>query len=222
MKLFVWDFHGVLEKDNEKSVIEISNNVLSGTMHQKRFTEVDNEKYYGFKWYQYFEKLLPDLPLKTHLELQAACFEYAEKNLQILAKNIKQNDYADEVLGMIKRSGHQQIVISNSRQKDLMWFLDAVDLTQYFDDEHIIGVNAHQEHVTKKDALTHFLSGKHFDEIIVIGDAEEDMKFGKAVKAKTYFYKHPHRKHEITDLADYLINDLREVSEELHNHKQYD
>jgi len=27
-KLFVWDFHGVLEKDNEQAVIQISNDVL--------------------------------------------------------------------------------------------------------------------------------------------------------------------------------------------------
>ena len=28
MKLFIWDFHGVLEKDNEHAVVEVTNQVL--------------------------------------------------------------------------------------------------------------------------------------------------------------------------------------------------
>lgn len=39
MILFVWDFHGVLEKDNEKAVVDISNQVLSEAGFKEKFTQ---------------------------------------------------------------------------------------------------------------------------------------------------------------------------------------
>lgn len=215
MKLFVWDFHGVLEKDNEKAVIDISNKVLKQAGFRERFTEADNEKYYGLKWYQYFENLLPKLSAPEHLELQAKCFEFAEKHLEILAKHIKPNDYAIEVLGGVKDAKHQQIVISNSRQSDLLWFLDAVGIKQFFDEQHILGVNAHQHHASKIEALEHFLKGKQFDQVIVIGDSEEDIQLGNSIGATTYFYKHPHRVHQLSVKATHTIKDLRKILQEL-------
>lgn len=215
MKLFVWDFHGVLEKDNEKAVVEISNEVLKAEGYQERFTDEDNERYYGLKWYQYFERLLPNLPREEHLRLQAACFKFAEQNLHILAKHIKPNDHALEVLERIARAGHQQIVISNTRQNDLIWFLNAIGAREFFETGHVIGVNAHQTHESKPDALQAHLKGMSFDRIVVIGDSEDDLKLGKAAGATTYFYKHPGRRHEDTKFADRIAKDLRDVLREL-------
>lgn len=217
MKLFVWDFHGVLEKDNEKAVIDISNRVLANAGYAERFTEADNEKYYGLKWYQYFERLLPDQPGEEHLALQVACFTFAENNLDILAKHIKPNDHAIEVLSEISKTNHQQIVISNTRQLDLIWFLESIDIKKFFDEDHIIGVNAHQTHASKVEALQAHLDSTTYDKIIVIGDSEDDLKLGKAVHAITYFYKHPHREHENTENADHIIKDLRSVLQELNS-----
>lgn len=211
MKLFVWDFHGVLEKDNEKAVIDISNSVLADAGYTERFTQEDNDRYYGLKWYEYFERLLPKLPNGEHLALQAACFKLAEKNPQLLAKHIKPNDHAHEVLASIAQSKNQQIVISNTRQSDLLWFLKSIDIQQFFEPKNVIGVNAHQTHKSKVDALQTYLQGKQFDAIIVIGDSEGDLKLGRKVGAVTYFYKHPHREHEDTKSADHIIKDLREV-----------
>lgn len=215
MKLFVWDFHGVLEKDNEKAVIDISNEVLKRGGYKERFSDADNERLYGVKWYQYFEHLLPGLSNEEHLSLQAACFKFAEDNLHVLEKHIKPNDHAIAVLERIAQAGHQQIVISNTRQSDLIWFLNSVDLRRFFDDQHIIGVNAHQTHLTKLDALKVYLKSAKFDKIIAIGDAEADLKLGKAVGATTYFYKHPHRRHPATKNADHTITDLRKVLDEV-------
>ena len=215
MKLFVWDFHGVLEKDNEKAVIDISNQVLSNAGYKERFTQEDNEQFYGLKWYQYFERLLPKLSNNEHFALQAACFRFAEDNLHILARHIKPNDYAIEVLTKIEESNNRQIVISNTRQSDLVWFLNSIGIKKYFDDNHIIGVNAHQTHTSKADALKAHLQDMKFDKIIVIGDSEDDLKLGKEVCATTYFYKHPHREHESTKNADHIIKDLRAVLDEL-------
>lgn len=215
MQLFVWDFHGVLEKDNEKAVIDISNQVLKQAGYKERFTDADNHKLYGSKWYQYFEYLLPELGKKAHMALQAACFKFEDDNPEALQKHIKANDYAVEVLTKIGQSDNQQIVISNTRPADLVWFLQSVGLKQFFDDAHIIGVNAHQTHGSKAEALKSHLQDKHFDKIIVIGDSEGDLKLGKDVGATTYFYRHAYRDHEDTQNADHIIRDLRAVLDEL-------
>jgi len=213
--LFVWDFHGVLEKDNEKAVKVISNKILIQFGFTEQLTDKLNEEYLGLKWYQYFEKLLPRTTKEKCLELQAACFKFVEDDPTILASQIKPNDHVAEVLTKIADSNNQQIVISNTRQKDLFWFLDTISIRGYFEDSNVIGVNAHQTHGTKIDALKDHLKDKDFEKIIVIGDSEDDLKLGKAVGAITYFYKHPKRKHEETQNADYKINDLREILKEL-------
>lgn len=215
MKLFVWDFHGVLEKDNEKVVIIISNAVLAEKGYKERFSQEDNEKFYGLKWYQYFEKLIPTTSEKEQMALQSACFKYAEEHLDLLAEHIKPNDHAIEVLSAISKTDNDQIVISNSRQNDIEWFLKTVGVDKFFDIGKVIGVNSHQKHTSKVDALADFLTNPVFDKIIVIGDSEDDLILGKSVGATTYFYKHPHRDHENTNNADYVINDLREVLKEL-------
>lgn len=216
MNLFIWDFHGVLEKDNEKAVIDISNAVLANAEYSERFTQEDNERFYGLKWYQYFERLIPELSKDECLKLQSACFKYAEEHLDILAKHIKPNDHALEVLAKIAESGSQQIVISNTRQNDLIWFLDAVGMSSFFQESHVVGVNAHQQHATKSEALKAYLADHTgYAKIVAIGDSEDDLKLGKEVGAVTYYYKHPYREHESTKNADYIIKDLRHVLVEL-------
>jgi len=213
--LFVWDFHGVLEKDNEKAVKVISNKILTQFGFTEQLTDKLNEEYLGLKWYQYFEKLLPNISKEKCLELQAACFKFVEDDPTILASQIKTNDHVVEVLTKIANSNNQQIVISNTRQKDLFWFLDTINIRIFFDDNNVIGVNAHQTHGSKIDALKDYLKDKNFKKIVTIGDSEGDLKLGKEVGAITYFYKHPKRNHEETQNADYIINDLREVLQEL-------
>ncbi len=55
MKLFVWDFHGTLEKGNEYAVLEMSNIILEKHGHKERFTELQCRELYGKKWYEFFE-----------------------------------------------------------------------------------------------------------------------------------------------------------------------
>ena len=49
MKLFVWDFHGVLEKDTEYGVVSVSNKVLEINGYSERFTFDEVKSLYG-KW----------------------------------------------------------------------------------------------------------------------------------------------------------------------------
>ncbi len=215
MKLFVWDFHGVLEKDNDLAVLEISNQVLKRAGYLERFSQKDNRDFYGLKWFEYFEKLLPRLTHEQHLALQAACFKFSEDNLDILAKHIKPNDYAVEVLGAINNAGHDQIILSNTRPHDLLWFVNTVGITDYFPEHKIIGVNAHEQHSVKKDALKAYLTGKNFDKIILIGDSASDMELAEVGGGIRYFYTHAHLLMPEVAEADHKITDLRKVLTEL-------
>ncbi len=215
MKLFVWDFHGVLEKDNDLAVLDISNQVLQDAGYAERFSEEDNRKFYGLKWFQYFERLLPELTNKQHMALQAACFEFAEKNLDILAKHIKPSDHSLAVLTAIHEAGHDQIILSNTRPHDLLWFVNTVGITKFFPEEKIIGVNAHQKHGVKEDALKDYLSNKQFEKLVIIGDSESDMELRRVAGGTTYFYSHPHINNSGMVKADYVIKDLRKVLLEL-------
>ena len=215
MKLFVWDFHGVLEKDNDLAVLDISNTVLEQAGYAERFSEENNREFYGLKWFQYFERLLPYLSNEQHMALQDACFTFAEKNLEILAKHIKPSDYSLETLKAIHEAGHDQIILSNTRPHDLLWFVNTVGIKDYFPDEKIIGVNAHQKHGVKKDALKHYLRDKKFDELIIIGDSQSDMDLKEVAGGVTYYYNHPHINLNDNVSADYIISDLRKILKQI-------
>ncbi len=215
MKLFVWDFHGVLEKDNDLAVLDISNQVLAEAGYTERFSEADNQKYYGLKWYQYFERLLPHLTPEQHMALQTACFTYAEANWHILEKHIKPNDNVPEVLTAIQSAGHDQIILSNTRPTDLLWFVPAVHIERYFPPDKVIGVNAHEKHGDKKEALRHYLHGKTFDDIVIIGDSQHDMELQEVAGGVTYFYNHPHLPATRLVKADHTITDLRDLLHEV-------
>lgn len=213
MKLFVWDFHGVMEKGNEWAAIEISNKVLELNGYKEQFSKDDALRLYGLKWFQYFADLLPNLTNEEHLKLQAACYEYAEKNLHILAKYIVANDHVIEVLKRIEAK-HDEIVISNSRASDLDWFINNIGAKEFFSISKIFGVNAHESLHTKKEALSHYLKNKEFDGIVIIGDSESDMALKEVAGGITYFYNHPHNKAKSIK-ADHHITDLRDVLKEL-------
>lgn len=215
MKLFVWDFHGVLEKDNDLAVFEITNSILEQTGHSERLNEKTNREFYGLKWFQYFERLLPDLTTEQHHALQAACFEFCEKNLDVLAKYIKPSDYSVEVLRAINNAGHDQIILSNTRPHDLLWFVSTVGIKEFFPDKKIIGVNAHQKHGAKEDALGEYLKDSNFEDIVIIGDSQSDIDLEKVAGGTTYFYSHPHIELKQRPKAHHIISDLREILNEV-------
>lgn len=107
---------GYLKKDNDLAVLDITNQVLEGAGHKIRLTPETNREFYGLKWHQYFERLLPEEDMPTCMALQQACYDLQEKTRGIVVKrHIKPNDYASEVLDGISNRGHTQILISNTR-----------------------------------------------------------------------------------------------------------
>jgi len=215
MKLFVWDFHGTLEKDNESAVLEISNKVLVKLGYKQRLTEKDNFMLYGRKWSDYFGYLLPNESEETHFFIQQKCIEYEGKHPEIISSFIKPNDHAHEVLSKIKKV-HKQILVSNMSDVGLSRFMSAVNMGKYFQKNSMFTTNFYRKQIklTKREVLINYLKGKKFDKVITIGDTKIDVEMGKAVGATTYQYVHPGREF-VKINADYKIRDLREVLKEI-------
>ncbi len=216
MKLFVWDFHGTLEKDNENSVLEISNKVLEKLGYKERLTEEDSQKLYGRKWLEYFAYLLPDEPEEVHFKIQQACHDYEKAHPEIIHKNIVANDHAGEVLQKVKVAGHDQILISNMADDALEMFLKSVNLEKYFLPNKAFATNSHLSLSlkTKKDLLSEYLKNKSFDEIIVIGDTPGDIDLKNVAGGISYLYAHPNKIFQEVE-SDHKIHDLREVLKEI-------
>lgn len=215
MKLFVFDFHGVLEKGNEGAVLEVSNHVLNRFGYSERFSEADCGVLYGKKWYEYFAYMLPYEPHQRHLELQEACFNYSDSHPEIIARHIQPNDHAHEVLEAIAQH-HYQILISNTKPASLKIFLEAVNMTPYFSSENAFAVDTHEECSirTKHDVLKEFLRGKDFDRIVIVGDSPEEISLVSVAGGTSYLYSHPGRPFRDCE-SDYRINDLRELLKEI-------
>lgn len=215
MKLFVWDFHGTLEKGNENTVFETSNAVLESFGIKEKFTRKDCNKLYGKKWWEYFQFLLPKEPHEKHLELQEGCFAFEALHPEIVAKYIQPTDWALEVLEKVSQK-HEQILISNTNPEAIGIFVRATGVEKYFPEEKRFAVNAHnpKNQQGKIDVLKKYLQTRNFTEIVAIGDSPEDVNIVSFCNGKKYLYSHPNKIHREADVY-YKIKDLREILREV-------
>jgi len=204
--LFAWDFHGVLEKDNEHAVVERTNLTLKEFGYDLQLTLKDILPFYGMKWGDYYRHFIPGISDEKVMQMVDWGIKTSKSSIE---KFIKPNDFAAEVLDKINKKGHTNIVVSNTNPESIIFFTDAVKLTNYF--EKIIGLDKHlqPDSKSKSEAILEYEQGK-FDKIIVIGDHEKDIEEGKKAGAITYLYtkKDPNT---IQIQADHIITDLREV-----------
>lgn len=213
MKLFVWDFHGTLERGNEIAALEMSNIILEKHGYEERFTESQCQELYGKKWREYFEHLLPQETSEKHSELQEACFSFSMEHPEIILRHIRPVDHSHEVLEAVGRN-HDQILISHTKPASLSVFMEAVGITRFFPKGKAFATDAHTKFGTKFDAFNEYNHSKDFDEIIVVGDSTNDVLLGKNIGAKTFLYSHPGQPFKDCD-PDHRINDLREVLREV-------
>jgi hypothetical protein len=96
MKLFVWDFHGVLEKGNDIAVLEITNLALDHHNYSRRMTHQESALLSGRRWHEYFAFLLPKIEEEECFKLQSTCFEISQNQPDIIARHIQLNDHAAE------------------------------------------------------------------------------------------------------------------------------
>ena len=213
MNLFVWDFHGVLEKDCELAVMEVTNKVLEKFSVKKRMSLEEIKKFYGLKWSDYFRYCCPNADDKTIMEM----VNYALKpslNEKSVLKYIKPQNNVFFVLEKIKEKGHLNLVISNSSQKALKFFIDSIKISDLIDD--YIGVDSHTDFLSKSNGkinlLKKYIEKNKFNKIIKIGDNEADIEAGINSGAITYLFS---KNKNINTKANYVISDLKEVLKEI-------
>jgi phosphoglycolate phosphatase-like HAD superfamily hydrolase len=173
--LFVWDFHGTLERDNDKVVHIVCNRVLQEQGITRPVSMEEVVALYGVPWAGYFRHLTDS---KDENYIQQLCTRATELSRKISPMYTKPADGAEELLASLKRAGHTNIVLSNTTPDRLLEFVQLVGLIGYIDD----CISSEGDKAAK---LKKWLDGKRFDRIFVIGDREPDIEAGLAVGATT-------------------------------------
>jgi phosphoglycolate phosphatase-like HAD superfamily hydrolase len=208
--LFVWDFHGVLEKDNEYAVQEVVNRVLLEFNINKKSTVEECRAMYGRKWADYFKFYAPNANEDTIHKMVVKATEISIGE-RIATKYIKPTEHAHDVLKQIADKGHTNLIMSNSSDISLNYFLEAVNMQNAF--HHKFGADIHRKDKyskdTKSEFLKEFLKDKSFDKIILIDDMEQAIEMGLRFNAITFRFHRNSVKPK--SKAHYVIDDLREV-----------
>src|ERR1700754_2036644 len=210
-KLFVWDLHGTLECGNELAVIHLSNEVLAYRGFTERFRESQAIALYGLKWWQYFRSLLPEQESHVWHALQDECFRRTEEDLKIQAACMTPAPHSHEVRQEIGRR-HDQVLVSNTRPANLRGFVTKLGLGSYFAKGKCFAVDGHTDlKATKEQVIDDYLTSRlPYDEIVVVGDSNTDMRLGKHVGGIRVLYNHEYLPRKNTE-ADFYTSDLRDV-----------
>ncbi len=218
--LFVWDFHGTLERDNVLALQLLVNETLRSFGIAREMTLDVTVELYGLSWIDYFHHAYPEGDIEMWHKMKEKAIEIQKKE-KYVERYIKPMNFAAETLGMIKVKGHKNILMSNSAPDWIKIFAKLVELQDYFDD--YIALDSHDK--TRKigdteglkiKALKEYVKKQKYTRIIKIGDRESDIEAGKAVGAVTYFFRNQfNQKVELSTKPDHDISDLRDVLQEL-------
>jgi len=219
--LFVWDFHGVLEKGNVYAVQKLCNLVLDDFGIDKKISIDEAVNWYGLSWFDYFKLAAPQGDFLLWQEMTDKVLSLQQKGWDIIKKHLRPREYACETLKTIQEQGHQNILLSNTQPEHIRRFTDLIDMSQYFN--NLIGCDFHRDsridkdiHNIKSEALSNFIKDKNYNKVVAIGDKESDIKAAKSCGATTYlFFDQEIDKPALNTEANYVISDLREVLKEL-------
>jgi phosphoglycolate phosphatase-like HAD superfamily hydrolase len=218
--LFVWDFHGTLEKGNVRAVQELLNRVLPLFGLNSHLSLTRSSELYGLSWIDYCQAICPEGNQAIWQKMKEKLLEMQEKE-HIVEKYISPMDHADEVLRTIKQKGHDNLILSNSSPRAIKYFVKLVKLNNYIDE--YIALDSHDAPRQQLDigqgktkSLKRYLKDKSFNKIVKIGDRASDIEAGRAIGAITYFFRNEFNKnHELAIKADHEIHDLREILREV-------
>lgn len=210
MKIFVWDFHGVLEKDNELAVKRICEEILEEFGIKKEVSIEFIIETYGKPWGGFFRKLSPESSEETIYEMVEKA---VNKSKEVSKKYLKPMDNARFVLEKIKNNGDMNIVLSNSRYDRLMGFIETVGLDDVIDG--VVGIGRALEGKDfdivkhKRDRILELKEKFKPEECIVTGDNEWDVGAGNMAGSTTFLFS-PKNK-DMESKADFVIDDLRDI-----------
>lgn len=219
-RLFVWDYHGVLERGNELALMKISNHALAQEGYAPRLTLDDVRQLYGERWHVFFAHALPGEPPATHQKLVDTALRYDLAHPEIRKKHIKSTLYGHGVLTAIGHV-HQQVLISNCH--DITVFLTLTAMDRYFPEGQRFSTGATRPAKTKQRLLDEYLAatakskpGLRYERVVFIGDRPEDLTLQQTMTPdeRRILYTHPGLEPK-PSAADRTIHDLRELLDEL-------
>jgi len=208
--LYVWDFHGTLEKGNELAVREICQSVLEHYGYYRKVTLQEVLDLYGSSWGEYFKTLVPSLPIETARQMTEEAVMLSQK---IASKYIQPMDHSLDTLLLLKVRGHTNIIVSNCRQYRITAFCESTGISPLL--AAAIGISGSEAMLendvikTKAAHILKFANGRKFDRMFMIGDKETDVDAGLLAGAKTVLFNP--RKANVDTKAHHTITDLRDV-----------
>lgn len=217
-KLFAWDFHGTLEQGTEVGFADILKILTREFGIKKKIHLKDVRRLFGASITAYLKHFFPKTSVKT---IEAMRTRIAEvQNQEHLAKFVTVAPYAKEILTKIRRTGHKNIVVSNSHSRHIEMWIETVGLDGLFDE--VFALDRHNKafnvDMTKEKAKAiKSFAQKHRiakNNIVVVGDRATDINAGLLVGATTYQYVRRGFTVDKTN-AHFKISDLRDVLKEI-------
>ncbi|MBI5061450.1 MAG: HAD hydrolase-like protein [Candidatus Aenigmarchaeota archaeon] len=209
-KLFAWDYHGTLAKNNELAVHRSLNAAFHELGIPKRANLMEVVELYGKTWGEYVQHYLPDETPEMIDKVIASVRMYGGRFAPMYVKPM---DHAHDVLSAIKERGDKNMLITNTTPKGMEMFIRLIGIDKYIDhaagislDDETNGINT-AEH--KAQRLRKY-AGSRFEKIIMIGDRESDVEAGKIAGAVPYLFM-PRCEDCIREDGVHVINDLRKV-----------
>lgn len=226
-KVFIWDFHDTLETGTLDILTEIANVLLKENGSQKRFTNQEMAALPSFSWKTFFEGHLPNL---TEKEIQkVAKAAYDEKRFSYLSRKYSRaKKNAKRVLQDIKKRGHVNIIISNSKHDKLGFYMRHVGIDHLVDEYYGVDdgmIKSKTDVLKKKVAVAKdVLSRYPHHYVYTIGDSESDFNMARALMAKNFFWVlsrsddgTKEEKYKETKTANLIfIKDLKELMPTVH------
>ncbi|MBN2567480.1 HAD hydrolase-like protein [Candidatus Woesearchaeota archaeon] len=203
-----WDFHGVLEKDNEHAVKEVADRVMGEFGLERRITPQEVLDWYGLNWHDYFYNLISGYDSIDHGVIATRMAVYAsEIGMAAAAKHIKPNDGARETLKGVRSRGGTNIVVSNTNPANLDRFIDLVGLGDFID--HRIGVPSESagNGFSIVDYKANRIAGharSRGSMLMIVDDRPENMRIGDLVGAEKVLYRGPGRQYLWSELQPLL------------------
>ena len=193
-KLFIWDFHGTLEIGTLDVLTGIANNLLQENGSNKKYSTKEFAELESFSWRTFFASNLPNLDPK---QISAIAEEaYNEKRFgKLIEQYSRPNDGTLDLLKRIKEDGGINIIVSNSRQDKLGFYISHIGIEHFIDEYYGMDdgtIKSGQDVLKKKvDTIKSILHAHQGCDVYITGDAEIDFIAARLVPVTGIFWIMP-------------------------------
>ncbi len=173
--LIIWDFNGTILDD-----VGIGIESVNRLLIRRNFKKLENigeyHKVFGFPIIDYYKRLGFDFEKESY-ELLAK--EWVNEYTSLESTAVLR-PFVKELLEMISSFGITQVILSASEKNMLTRQVDALGIRNFFDE--ILGVDDIYA-FGKEEMARKWMSKKHIESALVIGDTEHDAEVARKIGA---------------------------------------